>query len=55
MRFRAGPGGEAPPLAPAPLTAGDRSRSPDPWLELVPAVAVSLTSDPWEQTERRGS
>ncbi|BFL63649.1 hypothetical protein SKB0092_17270 [Roseomonas mucosa] len=48
-------GGEALPLPPDPLSAGDRSRSPDPGLSWVPVVAISLRPDPWEQVEARGS
>ncbi|QDJ11516.1 Hypothetical protein HVPorG_04207a [Roseomonas mucosa] len=51
----AGPGGEAPPLTPDPLSAGDRSRSPDPGPELALAVTVTLRPDPWKQVEARGS
>ncbi|AWV21555.1 Hypothetical protein RADP37_04207a [Roseomonas mucosa] len=49
------PGGEAPPLPPDPLSAGDRSRSPDPGLSWVPVVVVSLRPNPWEQVATRGS
>ncbi|AWV21400.1 hypothetical protein RADP37_04207 [Roseomonas mucosa] len=48
-------GGEAPPLAPDPLSAGDRSRSPAPGLEWVPVAAVGFRPDPREQVETRGS
>ena len=37
------------------LTAGDRSRSPDPGLSWVLVAAVSPRPDPGEQVDRRGS